>query len=79
MIRGENVDRLAHRAGYVPLADSEPLRRQIFQAPQASQRFGERVETSLRLGQISFRRSDDGPDHFLNVGLHLSVHRASFR
>ena len=68
MIRGKDVDCLAHRAGHVSLADSEPLRRKIFQPSQTPQWFGEGVETALRLGQISFGRGGDRSDHFLNVG-----------
>ena len=79
MIGGEDVDRLADRAGDISLPDGEPLRGQIFQASQAPQRFSERIEAAPGLGKISFRRGGDRRDHFLDILLLDTVHRASLR
>ncbi len=64
MIRGEDVNRFADRASDVAAADGEPLRGQIFQASQAAQRLGQRVQVGFGLGQVSFRRRGDLADHF---------------
>jgi hypothetical protein len=78
VIGGEDVDRLVYRAGDVSLTDGEPLRRQIFQTAQTSQRLGERVEASPGLSQESIWRSSDGADHLFEVE-YFGIHRTSFR